>query len=89
MKLILFFTIGFILDVLGIIDFKATQHNKAFLAAFVGFVGEIIGLMTFFFIIAWNLENPKQAIIEAVSYCLGGAVGAYLTIKYRKRNAKS
>jgi len=80
-KLILYFLIGAFLDILGVIDFKATQHNKAFKAATVGFIGEILGYLVVFYIISFNLSNPVQAIIEIFSYCLGGAVGAYITIK--------
>ena len=88
LKLIFYFIIGAVLDVLGIIDFKATQHNQAFKAAGVGLASEVIGFVVFYMIITTpgNIENPVKAIIEILAYCLGGAVGAYYMIKkgYKK-----
>jgi len=88
MKLILYFIAGALLDVLGIIDFKATQHNQAFKAAGVGFASEVIGFIIFYMIITTpgNADNPEKAILEILAYCLGGAVGAYYMIKkgYKK-----
>ena len=86
LKLIIYFIIGALLDIIGIIDFKATQHNQAFRAAGIGLIGELLGYLVVFYIISFNLDNPVQAIIEIFSYCSGGAVGAYYTIKkgYKK-----
>jgi len=82
-KLISYFVIGATLDVLIVIDFKATQNNQAFKAASVSFLSGVISFIVFYFIITTpgNMERPIQAIIEIITYCFGGSVGSYFMIK--------
>lgn len=87
--LITYFAIGLVQDVLGVIDFKATQHNKAGLASVIGFISEYAGYIVFYFIISapgvLEGDNWERALVELGVYCLGGAIGNYSTMKFFKK----
>lgn len=80
-----FFIIGFVEDFFRLIDFKATQENKAGLSSIIGFLNGYGSALIFLFVITANLDNPEVAAIQLFFYWLGGSFGNYVAIKY---NAK-
>ena len=74
---------------MGILDFKATQHNKYLRASIISFFSELIGWIVFGTILlnmgiekGVSPEAQINALIEIAVYCLGGAVGGFVTMKW-------
>jgi len=68
-------------DILGTIDVKAVQNNKAFRSSVVSWINTVLSWVAFYYI----LRNPslEEDMITILAYATGGAVGAYYIIKKR------
>lgn len=76
LKLIIYFVVGGLQDVLSTIDVKAVQNNKALRSASVTFINTLISYIIFYFIIA-----SPQFLMEVFAYAMGGAICTYVVIK--------
>lgn len=76
-KLLLYFFIGALLDILATIDVRAIQEGKALKSSFVSFVNTMISYLVFYYII-----TSPEYVIEIISFAFGGSVGAYYIIRY-------
>lgn len=74
--LLFYFFVGALLDILGVVDIKAIQHNQAGKSAVVSFIITVISYVCFYFII-----TSPDAIMEILFYAAGGGAGAYYIIK--------
>ena len=84
MKLVLYFMIGAVIDVLATIDIKAVQHGKAGRSAIVTFINTVISYTVFYYIV-----TSPEYMTEIIAFALGGAIGAYFIIRgYNENNIK-
>lgn len=75
-KLILYFIIGALLDILATIDVRAIQKGQAAKSSIVSFINTMISYLVFYYI----LRSPEY-LFETFAFALGGSVGAYYIIK--------
>jgi len=68
--------IGAIQDILGTLDVKAVQNDKALKSAIVSWINTILSWVAFYYII----QSPDY-LVEILAYATGGAFGAYYIIK--------
>lgn len=84
MRLVLYFMIGAVIDILATIDVKAVQHGKAGRSAVVTFINTVISYTVFYHII-----TSPEYMTEIIAFALGGAIGAYFIIRgYNETNIK-
>jgi uncharacterized protein YebE (UPF0316 family) len=77
MKLLLYFIIGAVLDILATIDVIAVQDRSALLSSTVSFVLTMVSYAVF-----WKIMESPDRWSQLIVYALGGSVGAYLVIVY-------
>lgn len=77
--IILYFVIGFVLDVLGTLDVQCVIDKKPIRSAVLAFIITLI----YIFVLSQIILSPDM-IENALSYALGGAVGSYFTVKRRR-----
>ena len=78
---IIYFIVGAMQDILGTIDVKAVQNNKAFRSSVVSWLNTVLSWIAFYYIM--SDPNIDEDIIVILAYATGGAVGAYYIIKHK------
>lgn len=83
MRILVLFLIGFFLDMLATLDMIAVYQKEAMRSGVISFIITIFSLG-----VAVNIcitkSNQLRKWIEIISYALGGAIGAYLTIRFNR-----
>ncbi len=79
MKLLIYFFVGFLIDVLGTLDTQAVIRQKPFISAVYSFVITLASV----FVIS-RIVLSEEFLDLVLAYALGSAIGSALTIIYRK-----
>ncbi len=79
MRLLIYFFVGFLVDILGTLDTQCVIRQKPFMSAIYSFLITISSV----FIIS-RIVLSEEFIDLVLSYALGSAIGSALTIIYRK-----
>lgn len=83
--LVVYFIVGLLLDVFSVIDLKAVQFKQAFRSAAISFISTMLSTYCYYYLI-----REPNAIMEIVSYALGGSIGTYylLTKGYNEEGSE-
>lgn len=86
-ELILYFILGLVLEILGILDFKATQHLKPLRASAYGFAGSQLSdiVLILILISPEGLVSREMALIAFTCYNLGAFTGSLLILSKLKK----
>ena len=82
LSILIYFCVGFLIDMLSTLDVQAVQNNQAYRSASISFIATVLNYLIFY-----NIIIGPDFLMGLLSYALGGSVGTVLTI--RRESLKS
>jgi hypothetical protein len=80
-QVILYFSVGFIFDVLATLDTQCVIDVKPLRSGFLSFTITLLSVL-----VISSITLSGEITLLALSYALGSASGSYLTIKRKRRH---